>query len=156
MADGNPPIREEDLLLADIGRSLRQTQPWVLFLSAIGFLGSLLLCGFGGMVTMIGGLFSGFGRGDIDGSEEIAGIGVFMGLFYFVLAIFYATPALLMARFGIFISGASTGDAAAIARAVRAQRDLWAFVGGSVLLLLILYCGGSMLVVVAGMAAASP
>ena len=156
MAEENNPIREEDMLLADIGRSLRQTQPWVLFLSVLGALGSLAICGLGGMVMMIGGVASGIGRTGVDGSEELAGFGVFMGLFYVMLALFYAVPAALMARFGVLISGASTGDVAAIARAVRAQRDIWAFIGGSMLLLLILYCGGTMLMVVVGMAASNP
>ena len=110
---------------------LRQTKPWVRFISVVMFLGSFMMVA-GGLMMVVAGLA---GAGGLAG-----GLGVGLGGFYFVLSLIYIAPAVFLWRYanriGIFVSDGSTG---ALASALEAQKSFWKFVGIMMLIIIALY-----------------
>jgi hypothetical protein len=109
--------------------SLRQTRPWVLFLSILAFLGSgfMLLAGVG---LTLAGLVASKGRG----------FESFIGLAYIPFALIYVYPAIKMWTYGSAISrlsmSRSTSDLEA---AMVQQKHIWKFLGIAAIVMIVLY-----------------
>ncbi len=127
-----------DPSLGRVAEMLRQTKPWVRFVSVMMFIGAAFLV-FGALVMMAGGM-----RGEMPG--PMRGVGVGVGLFYIVLAILYIAPGIFLwmyaDRIGVFLSQRTPGT---LASALEAQKSFWKFVGIAILILICLYCLGIMI-----------
>jgi len=109
--------------------SLRQTRPWVLFLSVLAFLGSgfMLLAGIG--MTIVG-LVASKGQG----------FQSLIGLAYIPFGLVYVYPAVKMWAYGSAISrlsmSRSTSDLEA---ALVQQKHIWKFLGIAAIVMIIVY-----------------
>ena len=116
---------------------LRQTRPWVLFLSVLGFIvtGIMVLFGVGfGLLGMAGG-----GRGGV-------AMGAGMGLLYIAISAIYFFPALFLWRYGSRIGGLMAGGQLQdLENALEAQKSFWRFTGILMAVVIVLY-----VVVIAG------
>lgn len=102
---------------------LRETRPWVLFLSVLGFiLSGLMICG-GASMALVS--MAGSAVGEFSGA-----MGVVLGLVYLAMAAIYVFPSLFLWRYGSSISGLlATEDAEQLETALKHQRSFWRFVG---------------------------
>ena len=108
---------------------LRQTKPWVRFISVMLFLGAAFIA-LAGLFVMGGGI-----------SEAMpGGIGAFLGFIYIAMAFLYIVPAVFLwmyaDRIGVFLRDRSPGR---LASALAAQKSFWRFVGIAMLVILCLY-----------------
>ena len=113
---------------------LRQTKPWVRFISILGFIGTgfLLLAG---LLLIVGSSFvsSRFGSGL--GGVPIA----LIGLLYAILGALYIIPVVFLFRYANGIQKALSVDlTGGMEDALRSQKSFWRFVGILMLILLIL------------------
>ena len=108
---------------------LRQTRPWVLFLSILGFIvtGLMVLFGVGfGLLGMAGGGGSAVGAG--------------MGLLYIAISAIYFFPALFLWRYGSRIGGLMAGGQVQdLENALEAQKSFWRFTGILMVVVIVLY-----------------
>ena len=109
---------------------LRQTKPWVRFISVMMFIGSAFMV-LGGLIMMISGAA---------GVGPAAGVGAVIGVVYIVMALFYIIPAVFLWRYAdriaLFVQERSTG---ALASALEAQKSFWKFVGILMLVVMAIY-----------------
>ncbi|HLA83874.1 MAG TPA: hypothetical protein VJL29_03690 [Thermoguttaceae bacterium] len=121
---------------------LRQTKPWVRFISVVTFLGSALMVLVGAFM-MLGGA-----------AGATPGFGVGVGIVYIVMALIYIIPALFLwmyaDRIALFVRERST---VALASALEAQKSFWKFVGILMLVFIALYAVGIFLAIIVGVAA---
>lgn len=107
---------------------LRQTKPWVRFISVITFIASAFMV-LGGVFMMIGSLEGG-----------LSGVPAAIGIVYVVMALLYIMPAIFLwnyaNRIAVFVEERSTGTLAA---ALEAQKSFWKFVGILMLIVLVIY-----------------
>ena len=97
---------------------LRQTRPWVLFFSVLGFLLTGLVL-FAGVAAMVMGATSGN-----------SGVPVGIGLVYIVLSTIYLFPSLYLWRYGSRIAGLVAGGRVEdLERALEAQKSFWRLTG---------------------------
>jgi len=121
---------------ADLGRTvdmLRQTKPWVRFISVMMFIGSVfMVLGGVGLMIAAGGGMSGLG----------GNIGIVMGAVYIGMAVCYVIPAVFLwnyaSRIALFIQMRSTFTLAA---ALESQKSFWKFVGAMMIVALCIYGG---------------
>ena len=108
---------------------LRQTRPWVLFLSVLGFIvtGIMVLFGVGfGLLGMAGG------------GGSVVGAG--MGLLYIAISAIYFFPALFLWRYGSRIGGLMAGGQVQdLENALEAQKSFWRFTGILMAVVIVLY-----------------
>jgi hypothetical protein len=107
---------------------LRQTRPWVMFLSVLLFLGTAFM-----LLAGIGLVVSGLAMGGPTFSNII-------GLAYIPVALVYLYPAIKMWTYGsaisrLVISGATTDLEAALAQ----QKHLWKFLGIAAIVMMVIY-----------------
>ncbi len=109
---------------------LRQTKPWVRFISVLMFIGAAFV-----VIAGIGILISGGRMVGVQG-----GFGPLIGGIYFVMAILYIVPGIFLWKYadGIrnFLEEKSAG---ALTTALEAQKSFWRFVGIVALVILIIY-----------------
>lgn len=121
---------------------LRQTKPWVRFMSVIMFIGSGFMA-LGGAIMMAAGAA---------GAPGVPG--AFLGILYILMAILYVIPAVFLWRYadriGSFLLQRTPG---ALAHALEAQKSFWKFVGILTLIVLCVYAFMLLFVVFAGVAA---
>jgi hypothetical protein len=136
---------------ATIVEALRQTRPWVIFLSVLGFLGS------GAMV--LGGIFimiTGFAASDVAGASPLGFITPFLGLVYILLAAVYIVPSILLWRFGASIGQfLLRSDMETLSDTIVRQKAFWRFVGIFTVVLMAIYFLAIIAGVIAGIVAAS-
>lgn len=118
----------------DLGRTadmLRQTKPWVRFISVMMFIGSAFM--------VLGGVLMA-ARGDMFG--ELGTVGFVMGATYIGMALCYVIPAVFLwnyaDRISVFIQQRSTFTLAA---ALQSQKSFWKFVGVMLVIVLFIYLG---------------
>lgn len=108
---------------------LRQTRPWVLFLSILGFVGTGFMLLGGLLVSVMSAL-----------APKEAGIPVWMGLIYVGLAAFYLLPSLFLFRYAASIRRlCDLGSEDALLEALGRQKSFWKLVGISTIVILCLY-----------------
>lgn len=115
---------------------LRQTQPWVRFLSVLGFICSALmvLVGSLGFVTM---MFAGAHRGP---AERL------LLLVYIPTGVLYFVPSLFLFRYASRINTLwTTRSVRQLEDALEAQKSFWKFVGILALVVIVLYLLGLVL-----------
>ena len=122
-----PPRPTEVVLNDRVLELLRQTKPWVRFLSVMGF----IICG----LMLLTGLGTGL-TGVSTGRPEMIG----MGILYPIMSILYIFPSLFLFRYasciGDFLISRRGG---AFEGAIEAQKSFWKFVGILMLVMLGLY-----------------
>ena len=116
---------------------LRQTKPWVRFISVLMFIGSAIIVIFG-LFVMAAGAPGMPGR-----------FGTIAGVFYIVMALLYIMPAVFLwayaDRIGFFLRQRSPGT---LTSALESQKSFWKFVGVVASIFLCLYAGVIVLVVI--------
>lgn len=106
---------------------LRQTKPWVTFLSVLGFIGSALMILFGVIAI---------GAGLMGGKGQAAG----MGFFYLLFSGLYIYPSMCLSRYGASIGRVLTGSGMdGLADALSHQKSFWRFAGIATIVMLVLY-----------------
>lgn len=133
------PYRQASPVDATVGfshnlvESLRQTRPWVLFLSIMGCLVVALMM-LGGAAMLVGGL-----SGLIPADEGSANMFVGVGVLYIVMGIVYVPPLLFLFRYAGHIKKFVTAPTSpAIESAMAAQKSFWKSVGILFLIMMIL------------------
>ena len=107
---------------------LRQTRPWVLFLSILAFLGS-------GFMLIAGVAFAGIGLASGSGGLQGA-----VGLMYLPIGLIYVYPAIKMWAYGSAISRLGISRATVdLESALAQQKSLWKFLGIAVIVMIALY-----------------
>ena len=110
---------------------LKQTRPWVMFLSVLAFIGSAFM-----VIAAV--LMMGVGLLASSGPES--GVQVAMGVVYLPLAGVYVYPAIKMWMYGSAIgrllTSRSTSDLEA---ALLQQKSIWKFSGIAVIVMIVLY-----------------
>ncbi len=129
-------------------QSLRQTKPWVRFLSVLGFF-------FTGIIVLFG-IFLALGAGMMGSiaSTPLAGVPlVLFGLLYLAIGILYIIPNVFLFRYANGIQKAlGTEPVNGIEIALRNQKSFWKFVGIFALIVLIIQAVVLVLVVIIGIA----
>jgi hypothetical protein len=114
---------------SNVAELLRQTKPWVRFLSVLGFIGVGLMC--------LAGAF-GAAAAVVTGDPNMVAV----SLIYPVAALLYLFPSLFLFRYASriadFLRG---GQAAQLEAALAAQKSFWKFVGILTVVMLVLYVG---------------
>ena len=120
-----------DLNLDRTATMLRQTRPWVRFISVICFIVAILSA-LGGLAFIALGIASRM--------PGPAPLGAMMGFVYILMAVFYGLPGVFLwmyaGRIGIFLRQRTPGN---LASALAAQKSFWKFVGIVVLIILCVY-----------------
>jgi hypothetical protein len=123
-------------------QALKETKPWVRFLSILGF----VMCGLtvlAGVIVTVAGAFA--------GDEFGGGFGALFGLFYLVLAGLWILPLIHLHKFANAIALAVQGAGApSIEAALVRQRSFWRTVGIMTLVFMGLYFIAIFVVVIAG------
>jgi hypothetical protein len=118
---------------------LRQTRPWVLFISIVMFIGIglLSLLGLGGILVTVGlGSKVGGGRGAVAG---MAGGGLMFGVF-FIEAVIMFFPALFLIKYAFAIKRLTvSGGAADLEAALAVQKSFWKFTGIMLIVIIAIY-----------------
>lgn len=118
-----------------IVEAMRQTRPWVLFLSILGFIGAGFLVLAGVLFAFLGAMGEQFGAAGL-----FDGYGPLVGLVYLVLGGAYVVPSWLLWRYAGSIGRFTTyGAMEQLAEAVVAQKSFWRFAGISSAVLIGLY-----------------
>jgi hypothetical protein len=129
-----------DPTLDRVADMLRQTKPWVRFISVMMFIAGALMVLFG-LFFMVGGA-----------ARMPIGLAGF-GIVYIVIAIIYIIPAVFLwmyaDRMAVFLRNKSSGT---LASALEAQKSFWKFMGILTLIILCLY-GLAIFAVFVGVAA---
>lgn len=133
-----PPQPPRDLVTAAMIESLRQTKPWVRFLSILGFIASALMVLIAIVIVIVGVVAS---------QQAKAGEGALligMGLLYLVLAVLYIFPSRFLFRYAGAIDEAlaSRYKSGAVERALQHQKSFWKFVGIMTLVMMVVYVPG--------------
>ena len=114
--------------------TMRQTKPWVRFISVMMFIGSGFMI-LGGLGAIVVGLI---GAGMGEGME--ATFLPFLGVLYIVMAFLYIIPAVYLwsyaTRIGVLQQQKSLGN---LASSLEPQKSFWRFVGILMLVVLVLY-----------------
>lgn len=112
---------------------LRQTKPWVRFLSVMGFLGAALLVLAGVFLMLVGG--SGPGAPPR-----------FLGIIYLPFGLLYIVPAVYLWRYADGIRDLIFGRRVEqLEDALQSQKSFWKFAGVMTLVVLVLYVVGILL-----------
>ncbi len=121
------PITVTDRML-DV---LRQTKPWVTFLSILAFVGTGLLALVALVMFSAGGILKNLPHQP--GVPPFFGPGVVavFGVLYLVMAVFiYLLPCLILFRYGTAIGRIVTGDGqTAMEEALSKQKSFWKYIG---------------------------
>ena len=129
--------------------ALRQTRPWVMFLSVMSFIGSAFML-FGGIIVMVAGAFIPSGAGGGAAMSTAA-----LGAFYIPFAFLYIYPALKMWSFGSAISRLVASRASVdLEAALRQQKSFWKFAGIVTIVMVAMYFVFFIGMMVVGIAAA--
>lgn len=108
---------------------LRQTKPWVRFISVMLFFGA-------GFIAIIGLVFVAFGMG----GAMPGPLGPIMGLVYIVMALLYVVPGVFLwkyaDRIGVFLREQTPGR---LTLALESQKSFWKFMGILMLVVLCVY-----------------
>ncbi|MFT7641128.1 MAG: hypothetical protein ACI9G1_002873 [Pirellulaceae bacterium] len=137
MADKSGVV-ESDPQLDRAAEMLRQTKPWVRFMSVMMFIGSafMVLAGLGMIITSAYAWMPG---------NFVA----LMGAIYIVMALLYIVPAIFLWKYAsqiaIFLGDRS---ASTLASALESQKSFWKFVGVVMLVIIILYGVGIIFAIV--------
>lgn len=111
--------------------SLRQTRPWVLMFSILGFIGAAIITCVGVFEAALS-----FGQPTMEKAGEAFGA----GLVTVVIGVLYYFPSLYLLRFAGHVRDlAFTHRVADLEAALRAQKSFWRFCGIVVALVLTLY-----------------
>ena len=130
---GNVPVADDksgQVITPTVLSTLRQTQPWVRFLSVLGFVVSALmvLMGLGASV---------FAASALHGAHSGA---LFVFLLYIPMGILYFIPSLFLFRYASCINALWTNRTVRhLEDALRAQKSFWKFVGILTLIVIALY-----------------
>jgi len=114
---------------------LRQTKPWVRFLSILGFIGVVFMLVAGLVMIAVGAVGARFAR------EFGGGVGAaLLGLLYILMAVLYVFPSVFLFRYASAIARMTLGHPAeAMETALAAQKSFWKFVGVLMMVMLGLY-----------------
>lgn len=136
-------VGDSDPSLDRAADMLRQTKPWVRFISVMMFIASGFLV-LGGLIMMVAGA----------AAKLPGGFGAAFGFVYIVLAILYALPAVFLwkyaDRISVFLRQRSPGK---LASALEAQKSFWKLAGILMLIVLCMYAVIIVFAVLAGVAA---
>ncbi|OGQ86095.1 MAG: hypothetical protein A2289_17805 [Deltaproteobacteria bacterium RIFOXYA12_FULL_58_15] len=120
----------EELYTPVMLQALKDTKPWIRFLSILGLVGTGL-AGLAGIVMMIVGAVS---------SELGGGMGALMGILYLVIGALYIVPSLQLHKYGNAIARAALGGGtSAVEDALLCQKNFWRTVGIMMLVVIGLY-----------------
>lgn len=148
--EGKQASRPTDLSVTEnMISALKQTRPWVLFLSILGFIGAGFMVLAGLMMLVLGVVGSSIGTGG-DGMPVAASIG--MSAMYIVMAAVYVIPCIFLIKYAIAIRRIGLGGAEAIEDALVRQKNFWRNLGIMVLVLLGLYFLAAIVGVIAAVA----
>jgi hypothetical protein len=112
---------------------LRQTKPWVRFISIMVFIADVLVFVVGLLLILGAGVFSSL-SGTLLGGAPLG----LIGLSYAVIACLFWFPALYLSRYASGIKRACSGDqVGGVEEALKNQRSFWRFAGILLLLFLI-------------------
>ena len=121
--------------------ALRQTRPWVMFLSILGFIFTALLALFALTMFATGGMWRAMPHQP--GAPGIFGpaFGIGVGVLYLVMAVFlYLVPCLILFRYSTAIGLIASADGqAAMEDALSKQKSFWKYVGILAIVLVALY-----------------
>jgi uncharacterized BrkB/YihY/UPF0761 family membrane protein len=113
---------------------LKQTKPWVRFISVMLFIGTVLVFLLGLVLILGAGLLSSLSRTVFGGAP----LGL-LGFIYAAMACLYFFPALYLCRYASGIRNAITKDqVGGVEEALKNQRSFWRFLGIILLIVLIL------------------
>jgi len=128
---------------------LRQTKPWVRFISVMSFVGSAFMVLAGLLMIVAKPLGFGAAVARFDG-----GFGAVVGVVYIIMALFYIIPAVFLWRYAdriaLFVREGSTG---ALASALEAQKSFWKFAGIVMLVVIAIYALIFVVAIVGGIVA---
>jgi hypothetical protein len=118
--------------------ALKQTRPWVLFLSILGFIfGGLAIVGGIIMAAVMG--FAGSLGGELSQGMGAA-MGIGLGALYLLMGVVYLFPSLYLLRFASGIAAMLGRDpVGGMESALRAQKSFWKFAGIFMIVILCLY-----------------
>ena len=148
MDAGAPAIADPELTQA--ASMLRQTKPWVRFISVLMFIcsGFMIL---GGLFMLVGGAAM-TGAGGNPGMAA-AGFGAVVGGIYIAMALLYIVPAIFLWRYADQIARFDRDRSSGrLATALEAQKSFWKFVGIAALIMLAVYFVAIGIAIVGGVA----
>lgn len=145
------PVAAPTDVQARMIEAMRQTRPWVLLLSVLGFVGAGGMVLVGILVSVVGSL------GDaIASAGAFPGFGAVVGVVYIALGAIYVVPSWLLWRYaasiGRFLEGGTLDQ---LATAVGAQKSFWRFTGICMLVVIVLYLAAIFLGVIVAMVTAA-
>ncbi len=113
---------------------LRQTRPWVLFLSILGFISAGLMILGGGCMSIVG-LAS-----VVDGPSPMGASSVGLAAMYAVIGLLYLVPSIHLYRYGARIGMLLQFPGQQyLEQALESQKSFWKFVGIMTAIILVLY-----------------
>jgi len=125
---------------------LRQTKPWVMFLSVMSFLGSAFML-LGGIFMIVAGAFVPTGAAGMSTSA--------LGFVYLPMAFLYIYPALKLWGFGGAIARLTQSRSSMdLEAALAQQKSFWKFAGITTIVMMVLYGLFFIGIIVVGVAAA--
>jgi hypothetical protein len=125
--------------------ALRQTRPWVMFLSILAFIGSAFML-LAGLFMMGVALLSGTGVAE-------KGLQALIGAIYLPLAVLYIYPGIKLWTYGSAIGRLmSSGAVADLEAALAQQKSFWKFSGIAAIVMIALYMLFFVAMIVAGVA----
>jgi hypothetical protein len=144
--------RTESGLTDKTVQMLRQTRPWVIFISVMCFLGAALLLLMGCFMFVTLGLVPQAGP---DPSARV-GMGVGMAIAYGVMALMYLIPGVLLWQYGSKLGEfVSAPNIHRLDNALESQRSFWRAIGIMTIVVIVIYVGIIAIALVAGILAAS-
>ena len=122
-SSNDPPIVVTKYML----EMLRQTKPWVRFMSVMGFLGAALMMILGAFMIILGATTRG-------------GPPAFVGIIYIPLGLIYLGPSVFLWRYANAIAELlQSRIGTQLENALQAQKSFWKFVGIMAAVILVLY-----------------
>jgi len=109
--------------------SLQRTRSWTLFMAILFILGAVAMVGIGLVNLIMGAVLGVAGENDAPGFLGASPSGIFnigSGILNLIIGIIYIIPIIVLFRFiGTIPPAVGTGDPAAFAAAMEAQRRIW-------------------------------
>jgi hypothetical protein len=134
----SPFTAASSTITSSMVESLRQTKPWVRFLSILGFI-SVGLMVLAGLFMMLSGIIGGTMARSMGGAVGGAPI-LLMGMLYLLFAVLYIFPSLFLFRYASSIARMQSGETVSgMEEALAAQRSFWRFAGILAAIVMVLY-----------------
>jgi magnesium-transporting ATPase (P-type) len=123
-------VEPDEVLLSEKGlKFLRQTRPWVRFMSIIVYI-SVVFMALGGLTIFLAGLTGNFFGNNSMVFASFPGGTYIAGLVYIILAVLYIVPGVFLSRYASAIKSLETSPSPELLEsALKYQKSFWRYVG---------------------------